>query len=137
MIRKAIIVMLTLAAVGTGVLWASSLGQGYISIYETGGSTFVVLRTHGEFRFVWQKPTTDSSVPPSYQPARQYSTIFGANIPLWIPFILFASYPTVAFIRGPLRRYRRRKRGLCVKCGYNLTGLTKPRCPECGHECRV
>jgi hypothetical protein len=22
--------------------------------------------------------------------------------------------------------------GTCVKCGYNLTGLTEPRCPECG-----
>ena len=20
----------------------------------------------------------------------------------------------------------------CSKCGYNLTGLTEPRCPECG-----
>lgn len=22
----------------------------------------------------------------------------------------------------------------CDKCGYNLTGLTRPQCPECGHE---
>lgn len=22
--------------------------------------------------------------------------------------------------------------GVCEKCGYNLTGLTEPRCPECG-----
>ena len=54
--------------------------------------------------------------------------------PLWGPFILFGAYPTVAFIRGPLRSWRRRRQGLCVKCGYNLTGLTEPRCPECGTE---
>jgi len=22
----------------------------------------------------------------------------------------------------------------CLRCGYNLTGLPTPRCPECGHE---
>jgi len=53
-------------------------------------------------------------------------------IPLWMPFILFATYPTIAFIRGPLRRYRRRKRGLCIRCGYNLTGNTTGVCSGCG-----
>ena len=56
------------------------------------------------------------------------------DVPLWFPFVIFAFYPILAFIRGPLRRYRRRKRALCVRCGYNLTGLTEPRCPECGTE---
>lgn len=27
---------------------------------------------------------------------------------------------------------KRRNAGLCVNCGYNLHGLTRPRCPECG-----
>jgi hypothetical protein len=55
-------------------------------------------------------------------------------VPFWFPFVLFAAYPALAFLRGPLRRYRRRKRGLCVRCGYNLTGLTESRCPECGRS---
>ncbi len=37
-----------------------------------------------------------------------------------------------AFIRGPLRRYRRRRRGECIGCGYNLTGNESGMCPECG-----
>jgi len=31
-----------------------------------------------------------------------------------------------------LRRYRRRKLGLCVECTYDLTGNTSGVCPECG-----
>jgi predicted RNA-binding Zn-ribbon protein involved in translation (DUF1610 family) len=27
---------------------------------------------------------------------------------------------------------RKRKIPVCMVCGYNLTGLTEPRCPECG-----
>jgi len=54
-------------------------------------------------------------------------------IPLWCPLLLLTVYPSIAFIRGPLRRYRRRrKRGLCVRCGYNLTGNVSGVCPECG-----
>jgi len=53
-------------------------------------------------------------------------------MPLWIPFFLFAGYPTIAFIRGPVRRWRRRRTGLCQKCGYDLTGNVSGVCPECG-----
>ena len=38
---------------------------------------------------------------------------------------------------GPISRRRRRERvkaGLCATCGYNLSGLTEPRCPECSTE---
>ena len=54
-------------------------------------------------------------------------------IPMWITTLLFgvgAILPQ-AFIR--LRRRKRKKLGLCVKCGYDLRG-SKDRCPECGTE---
>jgi len=54
------------------------------------------------------------------------------RFPLWVPFVLFSIYPTIAFVRGPYRRHRRRKKGLCLKCGYNLTGNVSGVCPECG-----
>jgi len=43
-------------------------------------------------------------------------------LPLWFLALVFSIYPTTALIRGPLRRYRRRRKGLCLKYGYSLTG---------------
>ena len=56
---------------------------------------------------------------------------FRYAIPLWIPTATFAAAASLlAFWPGHHRR-KRKKCGLCVKCGYNLRGLTGPRCPEC------
>lgn len=56
----------------------------------------------------------------------------GVGMPFWAPAALLLAGPAVALIRGPIRRRRRRKRGECIDCGYNLHGLPEPRCPECG-----
>lgn len=40
-------------------------------------------------------------------------------------------YPLVLVL---FRQRYRRKRGLCVKCGYNLTGNVSGICPECGER---
>ncbi len=56
------------------------------------------------------------------------------QLPFWIPALAFAS---MLMLCRPLYFHRRRKRkklGLCLKCGYNLTGLTEPRCPECNTQ---
>ncbi len=53
-------------------------------------------------------------------------------IPFWIPASLFS----IVLLPPVVQSYRRRKRrklGLCVKCGYDLRG-SSARCPECGRE---
>ena len=50
---------------------------------------------------------------------------------------LLATYPVFVFTYGTLHRRRRkhrRRKGLCVKCGYNLTGNTTGICSECGNR---
>jgi energy-converting hydrogenase Eha subunit A len=59
--------------------------------------------------------------------------------PLWPGLIANAAfYGTVivggAFALRAFRRHRRRSRGWCVSCGYDLAGVALPACPECGRE---
>ncbi len=50
---------------------------------------------------------------------------------LWPFAAVFCVYPAVWVVSGPLRAWRRRRSGLCLNCGYNLTGNTTGVCPEC------
>jgi len=55
--------------------------------------------------------------------------------PAWgVPavFMLLLLYPLIEAFRGPMRRARRQAWVTCRRCGYDLRGLTNPRCPECG-----
>ncbi len=76
--------------------------------------------------------------------ARFYSTaapgqhaVWRARVANWFPLAVLVAYPTLTFIRGPMRRWRRwrrKERGLCLTCGYNLQGNVSGVCPECGTE---
>jgi hypothetical protein len=88
--------------------------------YETtGGKGYSVGKFYG-FETAWRpsKTTLDSGL---------VETI----VPLWIPTMVFVG---ASFALGtPLfRSWRRRRRGLCIKCGYDLTGNVSGVCPECG-----
>jgi len=55
------------------------------------------------------------------------------DVSLWFLFLFLAAYPLIVFAKVLMTRRRRTRWGLCIKCGYNLAGLTQPRCPECGN----
>ncbi len=50
----------------------------------------------------------------------------------WVLPLAMLAWPVGSFVVGPVRRHRRRRRGLCAACGYDLTGNTSGVCPECG-----
>lgn len=82
------------------------------------------LPTHQAVHNLWPSRTT--GCPPLHR-------IF-VRTRWWLVCTIIAAYPIVAFIRGPLRRWRRKRKGLCLKCGYDMMGNESGVCPECGTE---
>jgi len=177
MIRKAIIVVLTLAAVGTAALCAESYRK-------LRGHNFVYLGLSYEGGYYWHwglengqlqvqygyRVPRDSVKTPSWTSFSLFGLRFAyrvqlrdyygggwfedrgrplpaskrcgtchvhVEVPLWQPLVVFAAYPTLAFVHNLLRPWRRRRKGLCLKCGYNLTGNVSGVCPECGERVRA
>lgn len=149
MIRRTIIVVLTLAAVGMGVLslvlftrpdpvqgvaGMSSGGADYDWRWGRSGS-YVVFTRVGRPDEVGAGPFVDR---PGFALIKGGNMIY-LHVSIWVPLAittLLATYPTIVFIHGSLRRRRRRRKGLCAQCGYNLTGNVSGVCPECGSETR-
>jgi len=196
MIRKLIVVVLTLGAVGTGVVWAIGSGQAYLDpgrfygptdrpylhwfsgswrlnssvtlaldrgslairysyLTDTGwatssdgvsqfaGFSFSVSRRDELLfrriaRLGWERRVHDKQETAPFDPSRwpvsptagkPGTTGWTICIPLLAISCVLAVYPIA---NAPLRRWRRRRKGLCVKCGYNLTGNLSGVCPECG-----
>ncbi len=157
MIRKAVIVGLTLAAVLLCAIWPVSY-SGSIGLANVSGpplqSLFVGFRdglavvsherrAHADdgpvsltriggraFGFTSAVvPVWDGNVTVNDREAKVYA-------PIWAVAMLFAAYPMIVLVFGARRRRRERRRrdDECLECGYKLTGNESGVCPECGTE---
>ncbi|UCC30567.1 MAG: hypothetical protein JSU86_20505 [Phycisphaerales bacterium] len=152
MIRKAIIVVLVMALAAAGAGWIISHWYGrvatvfewepvdnqVVTVYFDRGSFLIrhicdvdttKIRSRGP---VFGKLELRTGLADRRHDRGSYARFVRIGSPFWIPFLVFGIYPAIAFIRGPLRRWHRRRKGLCVRCAYNLTGNMSGVCPECG-----
>ena len=151
MIRKAIIAISTLLAVGTLVAYVAGYqpaGQQarWRQVGRCGRTTWAIRGIRGRLGVSYTSESTKFCETYKIDYVFGFSSELSATqsnplrltyrtahyVPLWAPLALLAVYPTITVIRGPLRRYRRRRKGLCLKCGYNLSGNISGVCPECG-----
>lgn len=60
------------------------------------------------------------------------SELDGVAVRHWPIALLLLTYPAITLIWRPIGRRKRRQRGACVSCGYDLTGNVTGVCSECG-----
>ncbi len=67
---------------------------------------------------------------------RAPGAFFMIVLPWWFIVALLLGIEWV-LLRKRVRAWRRRRRGLCAQCGYDLRGGDAGRCPECGFSWTV
>jgi hypothetical protein len=161
---KVLVAVLTLGAMATVFLggvsyvvkmrWALAEGRNAASIMLKGGRLYIGYFGDGAWTYDSHAYTSDSN---EYKNLRFRELVgFGAyeytytagrqnaaqherhryiESPLWFPFVLLSVYPIIRFMRS-LRGDVRTEKGLCHKCGYDLTGNVTGVCSECGTRIR-
>jgi predicted RNA-binding Zn-ribbon protein involved in translation (DUF1610 family) len=114
--------------VGTDRTWYGQLGNGSIYLVVWGSRMpreLQIMYTPGISKGTTSLP---SSILPSIQVNAQGTKI---DTPLWLWTVVFG-IPAIVLLVSCVKS--RRNDHDCTLCGYNLTGNTSGRCPECGTE---
>ena len=153
MLRILIIILLTIATLLTAAGWWMQIsGRHGVMLNITPGSRIVfsgqyntvslLLRWGPYIQILTEYPVTSTSGIPGVsiylvkESARgpNGTRAFGLGIQfhIWLATGLLAvGWIALPFASRQLKRRRRRKRGLCVKCGNDLTGNESGTCPDC------
>ena len=132
MIRKTLTILSLIGLLlSFGLLRISGHGaSGYIN--GSGNNLYVLNERIRLGTIVWEEmPASERGF---YFTKSPWGTTGEIQFSLWVPFDVFAICCLYFLLSlGPYRRRKRKKLGLCVKCGYELRA-SKERCPECGEK---
>lgn len=129
--------LITVSLFGLASTFAARDVSHGIRIIHLGRHHTELILTHGRVYLNKYGPA-----PPSrWSGGIQFNPIlWSVRMPLYVPLALFSVIPGIE-LRHWVRRRRRRRRGLCEDCGYDLRGAMRTcsecgtrvgRCPECG-----
>ncbi len=138
MIRKTLTILSLIGLLLSVGLW----GVSYLRVHCEGPYITLML-THGCWVFGYDPESAHKDWDCGYFGFRDFTTFpipfcsrdgrgFSFVLPFWLSTLLFGFL--CVWRAHPFSRRRRRKRkklGLCIRCGYDLRG-SKGRCPECG-----
>ena len=136
MFRKTLTILSLLGLVLFVGLWVASYWNwkytdSRVRLMLSGGRVIYLMDyvAHGEHGFHfdgWSKWTPTKWWPErSDWPGQRWIAI-----PLWLPALIFATPYAALRLTTIWRRYRRERKGLCVRCGHKLDG-SRVRCPTC------
>ncbi len=145
MIRKTLTILSLIGLLLSVGLWGVSYYD--VSYMSSDGSKAAVLRQGCVGLALYQRDTLPFPFPVGWSLAgftgletfwwnpdgyviRNFPQGWRCVFPLWIPVLIFVICP-LWLISPTSRRRKRKKLGLCLKCGYDLRA-SKERCPECG-----
>ncbi len=149
--QKLIILLLVVFTMTSGASWAYGFAQGYSNLvsFRLGGYRYDFNTTVDSARFDrFEADWIGDCVLPvqnSFAGFQFTNTLWGdgngpvrsigkcLEIPHWFFTGLPASFAWIAVVRfSRTRRQLRFERNHCISCGYDLTGNTSGKCPECG-----
>lgn len=104
-------------------IWADVKPGVRIGGYDSGD--LLVLPYYNEAVFTGTPPNSP------VQALTNHAEVWALGIPLWPVAAVLGGLVWYLLLSPSALRASRERRGLCVKCGYDLRGQTKPRCPEC------
>lgn len=143
-------ILLAIAAVGVGWLWAASYSAPLTWEIQTHGSRIVTWAHEGR-AFASALPEgnpmcgytrtwggLEATIPSFAFRYKSFSNglrrlfVLFLSCPIWVIAATFVAYPAAVLVCFQLRRWSRRRGGKCLKCAYDLRGNVSGRCPECG-----
>ena len=131
---------LSLFGITAGLLLTTAFGWSYYQtsgqiLYDAFEDTFPRSFPYPDLWVVQLNDYFEKRYPAPPGAIKLHSELARVRATIWLGLIfsvIVTLVSSMGFIWGPLCRRRRRRRGLCITCGYNLEGNVSGVCPECG-----
>ena len=123
----------------SGWYWMFLSDSRFVRAHLNGGAIEMSFQQNYQHATIWAHGPRPNGQFPGFQRGAGWTFTWGATGSWWPataagPLIDFLGTTFIIALAGLLWPFRRRRRGHCQICDYNLTGNESGRCPECGTD---